>query len=409
MASTKGKVIGQASGFLYDEPMEKIMDTHTLYSLAKAYTDAAVASVFSENDLMCVIAQDKTPYYVSLVDSAFAAYRGEKGLTGYLALSLSDEQSDSFEYMEMEQEQECLLCLLNNTRQDIEDADYQAIVESGVPFEDGMYPQFRSKLQYRYPWYIEESEGSDLILILRAVLFAKEYFASYKKTGKTNSFSYWLDSLNLKESSDKEYIPCIEERDGTFIVTAKILQDEAYGFSYPQAFFTDEEKQRTYKRMRSKPGKILYVATGMLPEPLLGEKGGRPLFPIFQLVYDPQAHQILDIFMVEDYEKEHGAFISHLLEIFEKEGKPQAIHCFGKRTLPLLEKIAPQMGIMVVEGGQNEELNSILMDMMHDLFVEEGNAHEHHHHHEEGCSCNHDGEHHHHHGDGCSCDHHHEE
>ena len=110
------------------------MDTHTLYSLAKVYTESAVSSVFSENDLICIIAEDKTPYYVSLVDSAFAAYRGEKGLTGYLALSLSDEQTDSFEYMEMEQEQECLLCLLNNGREDIEEADYQAIVDSGVCF-----------------------------------------------------------------------------------------------------------------------------------------------------------------------------------------------------------------------------------------------------------------------------------
>lgn len=117
------------------------MDTHTLYSLAKVYTESAVSSVFSENDLICIIAEDKTPYYVSLVDSAFAAYRGEKGLTGYLALSLSDEQTDSFEYMEMEQEQECLLCLFNNSREDIEEADYQAIVDSGVSFDDGMYPQ----------------------------------------------------------------------------------------------------------------------------------------------------------------------------------------------------------------------------------------------------------------------------
>lgn len=389
LASPKDEAIGQGPGFLYDGPMEKIMDTHTLYSLAKVYSDAAVSSVFSENDLICVIAEDKTPYYVSLVDATFAAYRGEKGLTGYLALSLSDDESDSLEYLEMEQVQECLLCLLNNSREDIEDADYQAIVESGVFFEDGMYPQFRSKLQYQYPWYIEQDEAKDLILIFRAILFAKEYFASYKKTSKTNSFSHWLDSLNLKESGGKEYIPCIEEQDGAFVVTAKILQDESYGFSYPQAFFTNEEKQRYYKRMRSKPGKILYTATGMLPEPMLGENGARPLFPIYQLIYDPQDHQILDIFIVEDYEKEHGAFISHLLEIFEKAGKPQAIHCFGKRTLPLLEKIGPQMGIMVVDGGKNEEIDSILMDMMHALFTED--EHEHHHH-GDGCTCHHDHE-----------------
>jgi len=114
LASPKDEAIGQGPGFLYDGPMEKIMDTHTLYSLAKVYSDAAVSSVFSENDLICVIAEDKTPYYVSLVDSAFAAYRGEKGLTGYLALSLSDDESDSLEYLEMEQAQECLLCILNN-------------------------------------------------------------------------------------------------------------------------------------------------------------------------------------------------------------------------------------------------------------------------------------------------------
>ncbi len=104
-------------------------------------------------------------------------------------------------------------------------------------FQRRCYPQFRIKEQYKVPWYISEKEEADLILILRGLLFAKEYFASYKKTKKTNTFSFWLDSLQLEETEKKEYIPTLEMKGDSFTVSVRVLQDEAYGFYYPQAFF----------------------------------------------------------------------------------------------------------------------------------------------------------------------------
>lgn len=353
----------------------------TLYELDKAYQDASIDSVFSENDLICILSEEQIPYYVSVVDSAFAAYRGEKGLTGYLALSLQEESASEMEIMDLQEAQECLLSIMRTERDNLEESDLKAIEESGVSFTEGSYPQFRIKEQYKVPWYISEQEEKDLILILQGLLFAKEYFASYKKTRKTNTFSFWLDSLKLEETEKKEYIPTLEKKGDSFEVSARVLQDEAYGFYYPHAFFTNEERQLQYKRMRAKSGKILALAIGMMAEPMLPGEGDRPLYPFYSLAYDPQSHQVLDVFLVEDYEREHGKIVSRLLELFEKEGKPQAIHCYGKRTLPLLSELGKQIGIMVVMGNQQQEMDTLIQDMFRELY-EIPHDHDHHHHEE---------------------------
>ncbi|MXI87262.1 DUF6930 domain-containing protein [Sphaerochaeta halotolerans] len=357
------------------------MKHSTLYELAKAYQDASIDSVFSENDLICILSEEQIPYYVSVVDSAFAAYRGEKGLTGYLALSLQEESASEMEIMDLQEAQECLLSIMRTERDNLEESDLKAIEESGVSFTEGSYPQFRIKEQYKVPWYISEQEEKDLILILQGLLFAKEYFASYKKTRKTNTFSFWLDSLKLEETEKKEYIPTLEKKGDSFEVSARVLQDEAYGFYYPHAFFTNEERQLQYKRMRAKSGKILALAIGMMAEPMLPGEGDRPLYPFYSLAYDPQSHQVLDVFLVEDYEREHGKIVSRLLELFEKEGKPQAIHCYGKRTLPLLSELGKQIGIMVVMGNQQQEMDTLIQDMFRELY-EIPHDHDHHHHEE---------------------------
>ena len=362
----------------------------TLYELAKAYQDASIDSVFSENDLICILSEEQIPYYVSVVDSAFAAYRGEKGLTGYLALSLQDEGVSEMENLDLQEAQECLLGIMRTEKDNLEESDLKAAKESGVSFSEDAYPQFRIKEQYKVPWYISEKDEADLILILRGLLFAKEYFASYKKTKKTNTFSFWLDSLQLEETDKKEYIPTLEKKGDSFSVSVRVLQDEAYGFYYPQAFFTNEDRQLQYKRMKAKPGKIMALAIGMMIEPMLPGEGERPVYPFYSLAYDPQSHQVLDVFLVEDYEQEHGKIISRLLELFEKEGKPQAIHCYGKRTLPLLSELGKQIGIMVVMGNQKEEMDSLIQDMFRELY-EIPHDHDHDHH-----GCNHEHHHHHH-------------
>lgn len=367
----------------------------TLYSLAKAYGEASLHTLFSENDLICVLGTKGVPYYVSIVENAFAAYCGEKGLTGYLALSLEEDDASELEYVDLQQAQECLLAILGSDASELDPTDLKEVEESGVDFGTTGFPQFRSKLQFQFPWYLTDEETEDLILIMRSLLFAKEYFSAFKKHGKASSFSAWLDSLGLKDQEKKEYIPCITADGEGFSVTAKVLQDEAYGFEYPQAYFTNEEKKLTFKRMRAKPGKVYYHMIGLLPEPMMGKQSDRPVYPIFSLIYDPQSHMILDVYIVEDYEKEHGLFIARLLEIFENEGKPQAIHCFGKRTLTLLSQMGKQIGIMVVEGTQKEEMEKIVMEMLENLYAE----HNHHHDHEHGpdCSCHHDHDHDHHH------------
>ncbi|NMA22723.1 MAG: hypothetical protein GX938_04350 [Spirochaetales bacterium] len=338
-----------------------------LYEAAKAYERANLSEIFSESDLICVIGQSGEPYYVSAVSNAFAAYKGEAGLTGYLALAFSDEEDPAYEAMELDLAQQCLLAIFTEDQNELESEDRKALTESGVSF-DGAVPQFRFKKQYHHPWYIDEDDRADLTLIMQALVYAKEYFAQYGKTKQSDSMSRWLDALGLQESEAKEYVPCLEREGESFAVTARVLQDEAYGFVFPQAFFTNEERQLHFKRMKAQPGKILYYITGILPNPLMGSHDVRPVYPAFALAYDPQTDQILNVSMVEDYEREHPQFVGELLALFEERGKVQAIHCYGKRTLPLLEKIGPQMGVMVVDGVSNAQVDQLVFEMFDELF-----------------------------------------
>lgn len=366
--------------------MSKKTPSRRLYEVAKAYSEAAISDVFAESDLICIRTPDDVPYYVSVVSNAFAAYKGEVGLTGYLSMAFLDDESSLFEAMELEQAQECLLAIFTDEREELETRDRETIEASGVPF-DGGYPQFRFKQQYRYPWYIDGRDEEDLILIMEGLLFAKEYFASHGKRKQSDSFSPWLETMGVSQSDGKEYLPSLAREGERFGVTSLVLQDEAYGFVFPQAFFTDEERQLHFKRMKAKAGKILYYITGIIPEPIRGDADERPLYPTYAITYDPQSDQILDFAMVEDYEAEHATFVGNLLNLFEQHGKVQAIHCFGKRSLPLLEKIGPQMGIMVVDGGKNSTVDELIVSMFDELFTPHDHEHVH------GPHCDHDHDH----------------
>lgn len=350
--------------FLYDGSMST---TTTLYQLAKAFQDAAISSLFSENDLICVITTRSTPYYVSFVDDALAAYKGERGLRGYLEISFSDEGLSDIEHLELQHQQECLLMLHEESLKDLEKEEQQAILESKVSFAKGQYPSFHSKAPYAYIVPLSKEEEEDLVLILRALLYAKEYFSQYEKPNKNNSVLNWLETQNLEDIQKREYLPTIKADGDSFIVTAEVLDDEAYGVYYPQAIFTDAQRQLYYKRLKPKTGKIFYIAIGVLPNPVLSEKDRRIIFPMYQVVYDPVADQVLDLYMVEDYEQEHGKFIARLLEMFDSGQKPQAIHCYSKRAMALLSQLGKQIGIMIVEGVEKERMQELLIEMFEEV------------------------------------------
>ncbi len=338
-----------------------------LFHAAKRYDAADLSAIFSEQELLCVRIPDREPYYVSIVSNAFAAYKGEEGLTAYLALATSEED-ETFEQMEYEHAQRCLLAIYTEERADLEEQDLALLEESGVLF-DGNVVQFRSKEPYQYPWHLSEEEQEDLLYIFEALLFAKEYFSSYGKEKQSDSLSTWLEAVEAAEYERIEYLPCFTAEGDSFVVSAEALAEEELGFVFPQAFFSDPERQQHFKRMRPVPGKILYFITGVLPEPLMGSKKERPMYPIFGIIYDPQRDILHSFSLVEEYEAEHHRFVSELLSLFETTGKAQAIHCFGRRSLPLLGKIGPQMGIMVVDGGPNARVEQLVLEMFTELFA----------------------------------------
>lgn len=368
------------------------MKTKEFYSLIKEYQQAQVDTVFSENDLFAIELEDKSPAYASIVEDALALYLGEKGITGYLRLCFLDPDIPDLEKHEVENSQECFILTLNNNKEDMEPEDLAAITESGLVFDDGSYPMVRVKRQYRFPWFLTEEERQSFALALRGILFAKTYVAQFGKISKNNSLTPWLESLGLQDIDKREYFPYFKQAgDGKeqFTVEARELSDDDYGVEYPQARLTNEDKLTLFKRMKAKPGKILYVATFLLPEPFKDAKGGAPVFPVAYMLFDPQKHVMLDLHMVEDYEAQHTKFVSRLFDSFEQVGKPQAIHCFGDRTYPLLSHLGSQINIMMVQGKQNDELDTIIKEFLSHGLDEEEHDHEHEHEHVHGPGCGH--------------------
>jgi hypothetical protein len=91
----------------------------------------------------------------------------------------------------------------------------------------------------------------------------------------------------------------------------------------------------------------------------MSAKDPAPIFPVVEMLYDPQKHDLLDVFMVENYEDGHVGFVSRLLNYIQQNGKPQAIHCFGDRSYPLLSSLGKQLGIRIMQGAFNQELESL--------------------------------------------------
>lgn len=367
--------------------VEALMDTKELYSLIHAYQQANVDLVFSENDLFAIELEENKPAYASIVENALALYLGEKGITGYLRLCFLDPEATPLEKHEVENSQECFILTLNNNAADLEPEDLKAIEESGIQFAEGSYPMARIKRQFRFPWFLSEEENNALGLALRGILFAKEYVARFGKVSRTNSLTPWLESLGLEDIESREYFPYLKADGSGFSVEARELSDEDYGVVYPQAHLTNEAKLTQYKRMKAKPGKIFYVITFLLPEPFKATEGDAPVFPIAYMLFDPQKHVVLDLHMVDDYEKNHTKFVSRLLESFDQVGKPQAIHCFGDRTYPLLSHLGGQIGILMVKGKQNEEVATLIEEFLAAGMGTEEEEHVHgpgcgHHHHE---------------------------
>jgi len=368
------------------------METKEFYSLIKEYQEAQVDTVFSENDLFAIEQEDKSPAYASIVEDALALYLGEKGITGYLRLCFLDPDATPLEKHETENSQECFILTLNNNSEDLQPEDLAAIKESEIQFEEGFYPMLRVKRQFRFPWFLTDEERQSFALALRGILFAKTYVAQFGKISKTNSLTPWLESLGLDDIEKREYYPYfkqVKNEKEVFTVEARELSDDDYGVEYPQARLTNEDKLSLYKRMKAKPGKILYVATFLLPEPFKDAKGGAPVFPVAYMLFDPQKHVMLDLHMVDDYEQQHTKFVSRLLDSFDQVGKPQAIHCFGDRTYPLLSHLGTQVNIMMVRGTQNDELDTIIEEFISHGLDEEEHNHEHvhgpdceHHHHD---------------------------
>ncbi|OQA45271.1 MAG: hypothetical protein BWY50_00135 [Spirochaetes bacterium ADurb.Bin315] len=351
-----------------------------LYTLAKATFAANLDGLFFEEDLFAVSLANRPTYYVTLGNGVLVANRGRKGLTNFLEYLEHEETEDELEFFEYQQAMDSLYSVVPfDEDDDMLETDETWRKESGVLFEDMAAPIFRSKVEYCLPGIIDEEEAKEFIRIFKATLHLIARLTEIKKEHpKHRAIAMWHDQVS-DGSKKNEYIPRLTVGENEIVLDKLLFEPWNYENTFPVPEFADAEQRRYYKSMKAKSGKVFYMATGIFPAPVSSEKFDEPTFPVFYLLYDPQAHQILDVYMLDDYEKDHNIFIDRFLAVVDRGVKPQAIHCYGRRTLPLLTKIGPNMGVMVFEGKRDAELDEVIDDMLHHFLhdgIEEEDEHD---------------------------------
>lgn len=352
-----------------------------LYALAKATFSADLDGLFFEEDLFAVSLADRPTYYVTLGNGVMLANRGKKGLTNFLEFLEHEGAEDELEFFEYQQAMDSLYSVVPlEGEDDVLETDEAWLKESGVTFEEMPAPVFRSKKEYCLPGIINEEEAKEFIQIFQATLHLIHRLLEIRKHHpKRRAIAVWHDQVSDGSKKD-EYIPRLTVRGNEVVLDKVLFEAWNYENTFPVPDFADAEQRRYYKSMKAKSGKIFYMATGIFPAPVSSEKFDEPTFPVFYLLYDPQAHQILDVYMLDDFEKDYDIFVDRFLAIVDRGVKPQAIHCYGRRTLPLLTRIGPNMGVMVFEGKQDAELDEVIDEMLHHFLhsgIEEEDGHDH--------------------------------
>jgi hypothetical protein len=352
-----------------------------LYALAKATFSVNLDGLFFEEDLFAVSLANRKTYYVTLGDGVVVANRGKQGLTNFLEFLEHEDTEDELEFFEYQQAMDSLYSVVPlEGEDDVFETDEAWLEESGVAFEETAAPVFRSKKEYCLPGIIDEEEAKEFIQIFRAILHLINRLLEIRKQHpKNRAIAVWHDQVSGGSKKD-EYIPFLTVRGDEVILDKILFEAWNYENTFPVSDFADAEQRRYYKSMKAKSGKIFYMATGIFPAPVSSEKFDEPTFPVFYLLYDPQTHQILDVYMLDEFEKDYDVFVDRFLAIVDRGVKPQAIHCYGRRTLPLLTKIGPNMGVMVFEGKRDAELDEVIDEMLHHFLhseIEEDDEHDH--------------------------------
>jgi hypothetical protein len=330
-----------------------------LYAVAEEFRESKVWDVFSEDELIAVKMEDGITCYVSVGEHSLVGFVGERGLASYLRYVMTDCEGQPLLEAELENSVESYIVVFDGNSAELEAEETRCLDSYGRSYEDGTVPRFLRKRRFSVPWVVEGKEERDMLRLFHAVLFAKGYFASFGKTSVGVSLSPWLDTLGLPDADTVEYVPCVEGSEGHFVMAARILPDDAYDIPCPVSSVPAEEEARSVRRLKSIAGKVVWFSTFLFPDPVLSSKSRAPVFPVAMLLYDPQGHRLLDAYLVEDYETGYDRFVRRLLEHIRDNGKMQAIHCFGSRSLPLLGEFGKKCGIALMEGSASQELEDV--------------------------------------------------
>lgn len=292
--------------------------------------------------------------------------KGEEGLKGLASLFDMDEEEKndliSFEdFMNLE-------CFELNLflEVDMDDNTKEEIIAQGFSIDEKTYnPLFSVAEKNILRRNLNEEETKLFIEILNTLIKAKNYFSEFGKTSATSSFQNWFDSLNLKDSDKVDYIPLAEvTKEKTIFVAKKFdwfslspSKKEIPLIDVPQPLV--EEVKKTKRNI----GQILNFEIFLLTAPFIQEENSVPKYPYAFLLLDKNSKEIIDLQLDFNLEIKQKVYPMVILDLFAKNGKPEAIHTFSDRSFDYLSGILKTTNIKIIKKKIDEEFLSLALNI----------------------------------------------
>jgi len=371
-----------------------------LVEITNKALDAKIWEFLGSNDIFAV-EKDGVRYYIycsnTEIPLSIRVMKGEKQLKSLTSLfDFDDTQKTDMENFENFMTLECMELNLF-LPVDMEEDTKREIEAQGFSIKDQSYsPLFSVAEKNTLRRNLIADEEITLTAILNALIESKKYFSAFGKTSATSSFQSWFDSLNLKDSDKVDYIPLakIEGSEVSFVAEPFDWYSLAPSKKDLPLIEVPAPMVEEVKKAKKLKSAIYDFEIYLLPAPFSEDENSKPQYPYAFLLTDKKTKEIIDLQLEFDLLKEMKTYPVIILDVFAKNGKPQAIHCYSERSYNYLSGVLKGCDINIMQESMSDEYMDFALQLPH-LLQAGGKTHDHSEH--EGHDCSSEG------CDSCGC------
>lgn len=298
--------------------------------------------------------------------------KGEKELKTLTALfELDDEKKNDIENFESFMSLDCLELNLF-LPVDMEEDTKKEILSQGFDINDQSYnPLFSVAEKNTLRRNLVADEEVLFTSILETLIKAKAFFNKFGKKSATSSFQPWFDSLKLKDSDKVDYIPLakIEESNTSFVAEPFDWFQLAPSKETLPVIEIPAPMVKEVKKAKKNVGAIYDFEIYLLPAPFVKEEEGKPKYPYAFLLTNKKTKEIVDLQLEFNLLNEMKTFPVIILDLFAKQGKPEAIHCYSERSFNYLSGVLKGCDINIMQDEMDDEYMDFALQLPHLLQV----------------------------------------